>query len=106
MPRDLDALAMIRASTDGAPGAPRTTARLLVRDGAASSLRRTGQVVEGSAAPEGWDVLDVEVGSLRPLAEEVAAAGPDVRVVDPPGLRDEVRALLQAVVDAHEEVLG
>jgi proteasome accessory factor B len=103
VPQDHDALTMIKASTAGSGGAPPTTARLLVRDGAASSLRRAGTVVAGTAAPEGWDVLDVEAGRLRALAEEVAAAGPAVRVVDPPELREEVRSLLQAVVDAHEE---
>jgi proteasome accessory factor B len=104
VPRDHDALTMIRASADGgAADVPQVVARLLVRDRAASSLRRVGTVVAGTAAPEGWDVLEVPVRSLRALAEEVAAAGPDVRVVEPPELRDQVTGLLRAVVDAHEE---
>lgn len=102
VPQDHDALTMIRASSGDAPGVTPTTARLLVRDGSASSLRRQGTVVAGGVAPEGWDLVEVQVGALRPLAEEAAAAGPDVRVVDPPELREQVRSLLQAVVDAHD----
>ena len=104
VPQGHDPLVMIRASSADEPGETAGgTARLLVRDRAASSVRRTGDVVEGASAPEGWDLLEVPVRSLRTLAEEVAAAGPDVRVVDPPELRDRVRELRRAVVEAHEE---
>ncbi|GAA1183650.1 WYL domain-containing protein [Ornithinimicrobium humiphilum] len=102
VPSDHDALAMIRASS-GEEAPPGGTARLLVREGAAWSLRRGAEVVDGPAAPEGWDVLAVTIRSLRGLAEEVAAAGPEVRVVDPPELAARVTELLQAVVAAHEE---
>lgn len=104
VPQDHDALTMIRASSGEDPAVAGATARLLVREGAASSLRRGATVVEGTgvAAPEGWDVLEVQVRRMRALAEEVAAAGPDARVVDPPELAEQVRALLRAVVDVHE----
>lgn len=101
VPADLDALAMIRASTDDSPGGT-VAARLLVREGAASSLRRRGTVALQADAPEGWEVLDLEVASLRTLAEQVAAAGADVRALAPAELVDEVRALLEAVLAAHE----
>ncbi len=100
VPADHDPLTMIRASSGDVPGAA-VTARLHVRDRAASSLRRRGTVVAGRSAPEGWDTIELQVGDLRGLAEEVAAAGADVRVVEPPGLREQVRTILRAVVDAH-----
>ncbi len=104
VPADLDALAMIRAASgDDGSAAAGATARVLVRDRAASSLRRAGTVVAGEPAPEGWDLLEVRVRSLRGLAEEVAAAGADARAVEPPELQAQVRGLLSGVVEAHEE---
>lgn len=126
VPDSHDAVAMIRSAVGDEGGMPSATARLLVREGAAASLRKRGEVVgaEGSAggtvraeptgsttgaeptgdaprAPEGWDLLEVGTGSLRALAQEVAAHGPDVRVVAPAELRDLVVERLRAVLAAH-----
>ncbi|WP_237767608.1 helix-turn-helix transcriptional regulator [Serinicoccus sp. CUA-874] len=100
VPDDLDTLAMIRRSAGEDPPSDRT-ARLLLRDGAAASLRRRGTATTGGDAPEGWSLVDVAAGSWPRLAREVCAAGPDVRVVDPPELATLVADQLRAVVAAH-----
>ncbi|WP_130012425.1 helix-turn-helix transcriptional regulator [Serinicoccus sediminis] len=101
VPDDLDALAMIRRSA-GEDGERSTTVRLLVRDGAAASLRRRGrESTEGADVPEGWSRLELDVASLAPLAREVCAAGPDVRVEAPAELAERVAGRLRAVLAAH-----
>lgn len=100
VPSGHDAVALIRASV-GADAAPTTTARLLVREGAAASLRRRGEVVDDAGAIEGWEAVELATGSLPGLAREVAAAGPDVRVLAPDELRDLVGRRLRAVLAAH-----
>ncbi|WP_066635501.1 helix-turn-helix transcriptional regulator [Serinicoccus hydrothermalis] len=100
VPEDLDTLAMIRRSAGEEPPTDRT-ARLLLRDGTAASLRRRATPVTGSDAPEGWRLLDVPADSLPRLAREVCAAGADVRVVDPPELAELVAERLRAVVASH-----
>ena len=44
--------------------------------------------------PAGWDVLELPVGDLWNLAEQVASHGPDVVAVAPPDLRTAVVRLL------------
>ncbi|QFG68657.1 helix-turn-helix transcriptional regulator [Ornithinimicrobium pratense] len=111
-PTGHDAAAMIRSSV-GEEDGETTTVRLLVREGTAASLRRRGQVVAGGpdanpdagSAPgpvaEGWDLLDLPVGSLPALAKEVCGAGPDVVVVAPEELRSLVSQRLETVAHAH-----
>lgn len=101
VPDDLDALAMIRRSA-GEDGERTVTARLHVRDGAAASLRRRGRPVAGTTdLPEGWSRVELDVASLPPLAREICAAGPDVRVEEPPELATQVAERLGAVLAAH-----
>ncbi|WP_010148440.1 helix-turn-helix transcriptional regulator [Serinicoccus profundi] len=101
VPDDLDALAMIRRSA-GEDGERTVTARLQVRDGAAASLRRRGRPVAGTTdLPEGWSRVELDVASLPPLAREICAAGPDVRVEEPPELATQVAERLGAVLAAH-----
>ena len=80
------------------------TAVLRVRPGRGTTLRlqahALAQVGEGAAAPvlvagpAGWDVLELPVGDLWNLAEQVASHGPDVVAVEPPDLRTAVVRLL------------
>ncbi|WP_122263105.1 helix-turn-helix transcriptional regulator [Ornithinimicrobium cerasi] len=99
VPEEHDATAMIRR-TYGEDAGARTTVRLLVRDGAASSLRRRGTVEPGDGEA-GWDSLDLRVTNVGALVQEVCAAGPDVRVASPPEVRDAVVVALTAVARAH-----
>ncbi|HSP60829.1 MAG TPA: WYL domain-containing protein [Ornithinimicrobium sp.] len=97
VPADHDPRAMIRTAYADDAG-ERTEVVLRVREGSASSLRRRGEVVPGE---DGWDELRVSVGGTAALAQEIAAAGPDVRVVAPGEVREQVVAALAAVVTAH-----
>ncbi|MGO0577883.1 helix-turn-helix transcriptional regulator [Ornithinimicrobium panacihumi] len=102
VPADHDATRMIR-TTYGDDGGAATQVRLLVREGAASTLRRRASAVTpGGEGRDGWDVVDLQVRGVPGLVEEICAAGPDVRVVDPPEVRDAVVAALTAVRDAHQ----
>ena len=106
VPDSHDPVAMIRSSVGDDTGLPSTTARLLVREGVAASLRKRGSTVEGEGAgggdvPEGWDVVELPVGSLPALAQEVAAYGPDVQVAAPAELGEMVADRLRAVLLAH-----
>ncbi|WP_134773323.1 helix-turn-helix transcriptional regulator [Ornithinimicrobium flavum] len=100
VPPSHDAVTMIRSSVGDDAAAPSTTARLLVREGVAASLRKRGAEA-AEEAPEGWDLVEVPTGSLVALAQEVAAYGPDVRVVDPAELGELVAERLRAVLLAH-----
>jgi proteasome accessory factor B len=92
------------AALAGPPGTPDPrTAVLAVRPGRGASLRmQAGAVVEtGSAGPlpaghpaSGWDRLELPVGDLWPLAEQVASHGPDVLAISPADLRAAVVSLL------------
>ncbi|GAA5163040.1 helix-turn-helix transcriptional regulator [Ornithinimicrobium tianjinense] len=99
VPADHDPTAMIRR-TYGDDAETTTTVRLLVREGAASSLRRRATPAD-HPAPAGWDALGLDVHGVTSVVPEICAAGPDVRVVDPPEVRDAVVAALTAVVRAH-----
>lgn len=98
VPADLDAASWVT----GAPSAARDTraARLRLRAGRCASLRLRALPQEPPAAgvPDGWDVVALPVGDLESLAEEVAALGPEVVVLDPPDLRDAVLRRLRAVL--------
>lgn len=78
------------------------TARLRVEPGRANALRRTATSVEPDDS--GRDVLEVPFSTGWDLAAEVASYGPDVVVLDPPDLRDQVVARLRAALEDHEEV--
>jgi proteasome accessory factor B len=103
VPQDHDATAMIRRTYGDDAGTAATRVRLLVRAGAASSLRRRGRVEPGDG-DAGWDAVELEVGNVGALVQEICAAGPDVRVAAPPEVRDAVVAALTAVARAHGAV--
>ncbi len=74
------------------------SARLSVAAGRANALRRTATEVH--PGDDGRDVLVVPFSTGWDLAAEVASYGPDVVVLDPPDLRDQVVARLRAVLEA------
>jgi proteasome accessory factor B len=74
------------------------TARLSVAPQRANALRRTATEVH--PGDDGRDVLVVPFATGWDLAAEVASYGPDVVVLDPPELREQVVARLRAVLEA------
>ena len=76
------------------PGPPPRCARLAVRPGTATGLRRAGQVV-GTGAEQ--DLVEVGYRDVERLAEWVASYGTAVVVLDPPELRAAVIDHLAAV---------
>ena len=101
VPTDHEPTRMIR-TTFGDDADSSTRVVLLVREGSASTLRRRGAVAGGEGPSEdGWDRIELSVRSVPALVEEISAAGPDVRVVEPPQVREAVVRSLTAVLDAH-----
>lgn len=74
-------------------------ARLRVRRGSGYGLRR--RAVSATAEPEGWDLVEVPYADPGVLAEEVAGYAADVVVVEPPDVRERLRARLRAVAAGH-----
>ena len=85
-------------------GRPRTvevrdhTAVLRVRSGTGFGLRRHAVSVRADDRPggQGWDLVATRFADMGALAEYAASFGPDVVVLDPPGLREAVIARLKA----------
>ena len=100
VPSDHDAVAMIRRSAGETPESGQRV-RLRVRRGAAASLRARAEGESVPAPQEGWDDLELRAGSLRRLAREISAAGPQVQVLEPDELRELVRDQLADVLAAH-----
>jgi len=65
------------------------TAVLRVRAEAGSALHRWGQVTPDGAHP-GWDQVSIAYSDPDWYARYLASFGPDVRVIDPPELREAV----------------
>ena len=103
VPADHDARAMITSSTGDEEAD--TSARVALRPGTGHQVRRRGQLL-GERGPNGWDVVEVRVGSLRPVIEEVASLGPDAIALAPAELVTGVRASLEAVAAAHRGTVG
>ncbi len=93
VPDDVDPSALVRAGR-GESDPRRARLRLEVGRGTALRLRP-------DAVPIGPDHLDVPVGDVVQLAEQLAGYGPDVVVEAPEDLRTAVRDRLCAVLDAH-----
>jgi proteasome accessory factor B len=85
-----------RALTGLARVAAENSALLEITPGTEAALRLGRRA---APAPQGIRVPFVD---LHILADELASYGPEVRVVEPVSLRDEVIARLRAVVDAHD----
>lgn len=94
VPADADVRELVR-DWDIAPSRDRT-AVLRVRDNAGHGLRRYARAVEPDAA--GWDRVTVQFADVPWYADYLASFGPDVAVLDPPDLRDAVKARLKGVL--------
>ena len=86
------------------PRRPTGEAVLCARPGSGVALRRRATATR--PGPDGWDELTVPYGDADVLAEEICGFGPDVRVVDPPEVREGVIRRLQAVVGAAPATAG
>ena len=81
------------------------TARLWVAAGRAQGLRRIGRVLRPRRhGDRDGDELAIELRHLDTVARWVAGHGPDVVVLDPPELAEQVRQRLTAAVAAHADV--
>lgn len=101
IPPDVDAPALA-----GSPARPdERPAVLLVRPGRGTVLRlRAGDGAPTLPTPpegDGWDRVELMIGDLWMLAEQVASHGPDVVAISPPDLRDAVLRLLKGARAAH-----
>jgi proteasome accessory factor B len=94
VPTEVDVRELVR-DWDVAPSRDRT-AVLRVRDNAGHGLRRYARAVEPDAA--GWDRVTVQFADVPWYADYLASFGPDVAVLDPPDLRDAVKARLKGVL--------
>ncbi|MGF7237065.1 MAG: helix-turn-helix transcriptional regulator, partial [Frankia sp.] len=108
VPSGVDLRSMV-ASTE--PPARATTARLLVRPDSGHTLRRAalrsvpaaggdGERAADSGGPAG-DVLEIRYYDLDRLTRWIVGHGPDVVVLEPPELRDEVIRRLKATAAVH-----
>lgn len=78
-------------------------ATVLARPGRAVGLRRAAEQVRST--PDG-DRLVLPFGDAETLAATLVRYGPDVRVLDPPELRDAVIARLREVVARHDRTVA
>ncbi|MDQ1628117.1 MAG: proteasome accessory factor [Actinomycetota bacterium] len=78
----------------------RGKATLRVRPGCGVALRRRSTEQGDGLAQGGWDELRVGFADAETFAEELAAYGPDVVVVEPEAVRDAVVRRLRAVLEA------
>ena len=76
---------------------PDHTAELRVRSGTGFGLRQSAVSVRADDRPggRGWDLVTTRFADMGALAEYAASFGPDVVVLDPPGLREAVIARLE-----------
>ena len=101
VPADHNPRAMITTSS-AEPGD--STARVALRTGTGHQIRRRGEL-QADRGPNGWDVLQVRVGALRPLAEEIAGLGPDAIALSPDDPVSSVVRALESVGTSHEQPL-
>jgi len=82
----------------GASSSGRTEeATLRIRAGAGHGLRRQPLREAPDPGHPGWDLVTVRFADEKWYAEYVASFGPDVRVIEPPHLKDAVIAKLKGV---------
>lgn len=93
-PEDLDPLAMVGSLDDESLSG---VALVRVSDGAAWELRRGASSEQPDDKP-GWLSCKVPYGDTERFAEYLVGFGPDVRVMEPPELRDAVVRRLRALV--------
>jgi proteasome accessory factor B len=89
------------------PARATAEARLSMRPGSGQRFRRRARDVRPDPdGREGVDEVTVAFSDLEVLAEEVAALGADVQVLDPPALREAVIRRLRGVLGAAAPVHG
>ena len=99
IPDEHEPRAMITATATGEGG--EHVARVALRMGSGQQIRRRGDL-QKERGPHGWDVIEVRVGSLWALAEEVASLGPDAVAMEPEDLVSAVVRALEAVRAGHD----
>jgi proteasome accessory factor B len=84
--------------------------RIQVRFGRGAGLRRRALPIERPVGriedadpPDGWDLLSLRVGDAGGFAQELAGYGPDVVVLEPPDIRQEVIRRLQAALKVQSD---
>jgi proteasome accessory factor B len=105
VPADLDPRAMIGYLGGAVDG---RTAVILVRSGRAAGLRRRALDVPAGSfepGPDGFDRLQFEIKDAGIFAADLTAYGPDVVVLEPQDLRDDVRRRLAAALSRQAGVL-
>jgi proteasome accessory factor B len=116
VPEDLDARHML---SDLTPSRDERTAILKVRPGRGAALRRRALEPTAQMPPVGepvtsrwagdrpgpgeWDDVCVRVGDARALAQELAGYGPDVVVLAPDDVRDDVIRRLRDALKVQEQ---
>lgn len=97
LPNDVDLQELSRQLE---PSAPDSTALLAIRGNKAPALRRNARRVDPpTALPEGFSCYELSYAADSDFVADVAAASPDVAVLAPRELRDQVVAHLQAVME-------
>jgi proteasome accessory factor B len=100
-PEKVDLISHVAGRVGPVPHTGRAT--VLVTPGRAAGLRRWA--TEALPGPDG-DRLVLPYGDAERLAGTLVGYGPDVRVLDPPELRDAVIQALKEVVARHEVPAG
>ena len=96
---EIPASEVVLASTRALePAEPTSQVRLALRECAAGSLRRRGQVL-GPAPLDGYDLVEVPYAREDEILATVCAMGTDALVISPAKIRDAVVAQLRAIVE-------
>lgn len=100
VPPGVDLMGMVRSNVEPPPVVG--TARVWVAAGRAHGLRRLGTVVGPRPhAGRAGDELEIELRGTGVLARWLSGHGPDIAVLDPPELAEQVRANWAAAAAAH-----
>ena len=83
-----------------APQGEARSATLLVRPGAAHSLRR--RATSTTEVDSGWSELSIDFHDVDGFAAEIAGHADNVRVLAPADLLDRVQTQLRATLAVHE----
>lgn len=97
VPADHEARVMVENS---APRGEARPARVLVRPGAAHSLRR--RATGTAEADNGWSELTIDFHDVDGFAAELTGHADNVRVLEPAELAERVESQLRAVLAVHE----
>lgn len=100
VPANHDPRAMITTTSSGEESGDRT-AQIALRTGTGHQIRRRGELL-AQRGPHGWDVVQVRLGAVWPLAEEVAGLGPDAVALGPEDLVASVVRALESVLAGHD----